>query len=171
MDATRVGLWIQVATVTSVILGIGLVVWELRQQREFAETQHVTDNSSWYSASVQSAMGDNPAASIAVACDNPDEMSTADMVVLMSYYQDILYRVRNQYALQAVTSLKTFGWKEAADGNLPIIFATEFGLWWWENGTTAEPEIQEYGDQIRENLPATFSCASYFASYKERHEE
>ena len=109
MDVTKVGLWIQAATVASVILGIGLVVWELRQQREFAETQHVTDNSSWYSTSVQSTMGENPAASIAVACDNPDQMSTENMVVMMSYYKEILYRVRHQYDLESVTSLKTFG--------------------------------------------------------------
>ena len=168
MDSKIVSLCIQGLTVASVILGIGLVVWELRQQREFAETQHVSEDMNQFVTSVQSTMGENVAGSVARACDSPDSLTTEDMIVLQAYYVDVFYRIRKAYDVEAVTSLRTYGWKRAAGGNFPIIFSTEFGLWWWAQQAGLEPELLEYGNRIRDNLPTTFSCSSYFESYKKR---
>lgn len=167
MDSKIVSLCIQGLTVASVILGIGLVVWELRQQREFAESQQILEEMNQFVTSVQSTMGENVAGSLARACDSPDSLTTEDMIVLQAFYLDVYYRIRKAYDVEAVTSLRTYGWKRAADGNFPIIFSTEFGLWWWEQ-TGAEPELLKYGNRIRDNLPTTFSCSSHFESYKKR---
>ena len=74
MDSLKIELSLQGITAISIILGIGLVVWELRQQREFVETQHVSSNMARYAASLEATMGENSAASIAQACEAPDSL-------------------------------------------------------------------------------------------------
>ena len=80
--------WIQLATGVAVLIGLGLVIWELQQTREIAVAQQVDDSMSRYSNQLQAMMGEESARSLAKACDEPDSLTTEDMIILGYYYNE-----------------------------------------------------------------------------------
>ena len=171
MNSNLLGNTIQLITLVSVVGGIGLVIWELRQQREFAEAQQVFNISTLHRSSLQTLMGEEVSASLEKACDNPDSLTTKDMHVLINYYREMVGRIRTNYQVSQVTSMTTFDWRSAAQGNFPTVFATDYGRWLWKQGSLyAEPEIRVIGDEIFERLSSSRpSCSSFFDGYRNRN--
>lgn len=96
---------IQSITSIAVIAGLGLVVWELQQNREAATAQLTSDGFMYTSAVNQTVMGEDTANVLAKACDNPEDLTRADYYVLDNYYLEILARFRRITFLQQRTSL------------------------------------------------------------------
>jgi len=153
----------------AVLAGLGLVVWELRQVREIAVAQLASDGFSTYSQRVQAMMGEDSAKAVAKACDEPDSLTTEDMVVLRLYYTEIVNNMRQVRNLQQASDDLTFlDWKQFSV-NFYLIFQTEYGRWWWKNSRWLEPEILEVGDRFIEEQEVV-SCSESFDSYRKRHD-
>ena len=157
--------WIQLATGVAVLIGLGLVIWELQQAREIAVAQQINNSMSQYSNQLQAMMGEESARSLAKACDEPDSLTTEDMIVLGYYYNEIVNRLRGQWELEANTDLAVFDWR-AWSGNFDIIFATEYGRWWWSRGDW-EGEIRDAGNRWLAEKEV-ISCSDRFDSYRNR---
>ena len=158
----------QLVTSVAVLVGLGLVVWELRQTQEIAKAQQATDGFAIFSQRVQAMMGDSSAHSVAKACDEPDSLTTEDMVILNAVYTETLNNMRQIYTVQLVSGeLAIYKWEEWS-GNFRIIFATEYGRWWWKT-TSWEVEIKEAGDRFlkEHKFPP---CSELFDGYRNRNE-
>ena len=132
MDSQALSSWLQTIAAIAVLCGLGLVIWELRQARDIAKIQSVSDGMAGYSQRVQAMMGEDSAAAVAKACDEPDSLTTEDMIVLNHFHTELLNNMRWSLALQNVSDdLAVFDWQEWS-GNFTSIFATEYGRWWWQ---------------------------------------
>ena len=92
MNSQQVATWAQVITGIAVLIGLGLVVWELTQARALARAQLTSES---YTVAIQtttSLLGEDPLAAVAKACDRPNELTTQDTLVLKRYYEGLLGR-------------------------------------------------------------------------------
>jgi len=160
---------IQSATAIAIVLGLVLVIYELQQGREIAKVEQADAGFSGYASSVRSLIGDNGAEAFANACDNPDELSTEDMLIMVRVLEDLLSRVRLSLYRQSISEDLNAYTFEKAIGNFRHIFATEFGRWWW--ATTQqywEPEIVQAGNDYHAQ-GTTQGCKEYFDLYQNRN--
>ena len=167
MQNERLIIWIQIITGFAVILGLILVIWELRQTREIAVAQQIGDSHNRYSTQLQALMGEESASAVAKACDNPKALTTEDMIVLDYFYTEIINRMRVQYDLEHQTQLATHNWRSWT-ANFYTVFATDYGRWWWSNARF-EPEIMEAGSAILETT--TFSCLDRYDAYRSQFDD
>ena len=168
MELPTITNWTQVITGVAVLIGLGLVIWELQQTREIATAQQITNSFSAYSSQLQAMMGEESVKALAKACDHPDSLTTEDMIVLGYFYTDVINELRSALHQASNTDLAVFEWKQWT-GNFDTIFATEYGRWWWGNQKW-EPEIMEAGNAWLAEKP-TRNCADEYASYRNRHQQ
>ena len=130
MDTRTLGNWIQMFTGFAVVIGLGLVIWELQQAREITRFEQARAGSAQYAQRVQAQMGENVAGAVAKACDEPDRLTTEEMFVLDRYYMDVLNNVRDPLSASKVSEDLTVGeWQQWTTPNFNRIFATEYGRW------------------------------------------
>jgi hypothetical protein len=170
MNAQSVFNAVQSITGIAVVVGLALVIYQLRQDREFTRVQQANDAYAAYGSSVRSGIGEKGAEAWAVACDEPDGLSTEQMIVMSRMLTDQLNRVRAVYTRQMIAEdLISFDWKSAVPGNFGAIFSTEFGRWWWSTQQHWEPEIVRAGnDYLRDN--EIMECRSYYDLYRSRND-
>ena len=166
MESTKYLNAVQLITSIGLIVGIILVIWELRQAREIAKGEAVVASFAQYSQRVQTMMGENSAAAVAKACDYPDELTTEEMLILDRYYSEVINNMRHTLLVQSVSDdLAVFDWTQWV-GNFDHVFATEYGRWWWRNASWEQP-IMDGGNAYLEakNPPP---CKDIFDGYRNR---
>ena len=159
--------WVQIITGLAVVVGIGLVIWELQQAREIARFEQFNTSFAQYSARVHTQMGENAASAVAKACDHPDDLTTEEMFVLDRYYTDVLNNIREPLLANKLSDgLNANEWEVWAPGNFSVIFSTEYGRWWFENSNW-ETEVMEAGRQYLASHDA-LSCSERYDGYRSR---
>ena len=166
MDNNRLFNWSQLIAAIAVVFGLGLVVWELQQAREIARVEQHMARFAVYDEGIRHMMGENAAQSLAKACDSPDDLTTEDMIVLGHYYNVVLNRFRSALgAAELSDDLTSSDWRQW-HGNFHIIFATEYGRWWWSHQSW-EPEIMQAGSRILAE-DSLIVCSEYYDQYRQR---
>ncbi len=159
--------WIQTISGIAVLVGLGLVVSELRQGKEIARVQLVSDSMAEFSQRDQAMMGEDASRALAKACDEPDALTTQDMIVLGYYYTEIVNNVRSTlFVSRTSPDIAVFDSKEW-NSNFDMIFATEYGKWWWRHSDW-EPEIMADGNKVL-SAGTSLSCSKHFDSYRNRN--
>ena len=79
--------WVQIAATIAVVIGLILVVIELRQAKEIAAAENANQFFVDLIANHRMAIGEDPAASLAKACTAPESLDARDRIVLRSYFR------------------------------------------------------------------------------------
>lgn len=82
MKAESYSILIQIGTLISVLLGLGLVVWELQEARRLAQVQVTQDGLAALGADISAYYGEHAPQALARACFTPQEVSEEDMLTL-----------------------------------------------------------------------------------------
>lgn len=150
MDHQKINSIVQIATSLAILVGLGLVVYELNQTKTLVMTQLTSDG---FITGIQqeiAVIGENPSQAIAKACMNPSELTPDELILLDRLYQARIAQIQRAKALQEMAE---FGltWETLAEDSLPYIFNNEYGKLWWDNIASAylEEEIASLGNQIR----------------------
>ncbi len=109
MDSSKFANWVQITATIGVIIGVALVVIELRQAKTIARAEITAQ---FFAESAQNArvqMGENPAIVLSKACLHPKEVTDEELFVLEGYFY-------SRWAL--------------ADRSYRVELAAEFGLPW-----------------------------------------
>lgn len=124
------------------MLGIVLIVIELRQTKALVEAQLQSDY--WAGAADRSIvqMGDEAAESVAKACRG-ESLSDKDIVVLVNKYQLHMTLSIRQKAVNEIAGFGSDAWERKATGQYLQIFETTHGRTWWK---TARPVYAQFGD-------------------------
>jgi hypothetical protein len=82
MNSSRVGNWLQIIGNLGLVIGLVLVAVQIKQNNDLAKAQLLSDG--WLAAMQRETalFGENPAASIARASVEPDQLTDEDLVVL-----------------------------------------------------------------------------------------
>jgi hypothetical protein len=100
MDSQTVSNWIQLITGVSVLIGLGLVVWELQQSRDAILSQL---SSEYYQIRAQersAVFGEDAANALAKACNRPADLSESELVVLDHVYGGRIAQIERMMRLR-----------------------------------------------------------------------
>ena len=86
MNPDKVANWIQITATIGVLIGIVLVVIELRQAKAIAHANFTANFFSETAQNSRSQMGENPAIVLAKACLRPNEISAQELFVLEGFF-------------------------------------------------------------------------------------
>lgn len=132
MDSQKIGNWIQIVSGIALILGLGLVIWELQQVRILTRAQLTSDNVSVSVASSSAVMGENAAEILAKACLDPGALSLHETTLLGYFYDQQIELVMRMKLLTDRDGLYAKDtWKDYAGAYFSDIFRTAFGRAWF----------------------------------------
>lgn len=142
---------IQVVSTIAILVGLGLVVYELRQSRLIAETQTIQDYYDMVQTTRNSFWEDGTLEALEKSCKEED-LTIKDAIVLDGYFSELLSHVSRQVRLQrSGFSDNPLYAKYAAEAQFPRVFAHEAGIRYWKsNRTDYNEQIRGYGDEILE---------------------
>jgi hypothetical protein len=147
--------WLQLVASVGVILGLGLVAYELRQQHNLARAEMGSDMFSAFQSWNQSAQSESILRVTVKAADRPDELTSEEHLLLDMYYWNtvIVFPIREAYMQRR----GVFG-NEMTEDDLAnmaqiagsIILATPYGEAWYEvNRSEMYPHIRSVLDVVR----------------------
>ena len=147
MDSQKIGNWIQIVSGIALIVGIGLVIWELQQVRILTRAQLTSDNVSASVASNSAVMGENAAEILAKACLDPGTLSLHETTLLGYFYdQQIALVVRMKLLTDRDGLYAKDTWKNSAGPYFADIFRTAFGrAWFLRQGAWVDEEVLQAG--------------------------
>jgi hypothetical protein len=140
---------IQIITGIVVILGVVLVVVEMRQSKDLARAQLASDSWGMAISRSQAMAGENPAASYSKLCDESSVVTVADALIVESLYFQRIFIITRSIEIERRGGFVDDRWKTIAEGNLRFIFETEHGREWWKGGRHfIHKELGKYGDSL-----------------------
>ena len=167
MDSQKVADWVQIATGVALLVGLGLVVWELSQSRDVATAQLSSDGTDQYLQSAVPRMGENPAAALAKACHDPQSLSDEELVVLDAYFTVLAAVPLRAYLITERSGLYEGRWVDLARSMFPLILRSVSGRTWWANERRFYPRaIGNLVDSFAESLPSNNEC--WIANWRTR---
>ena len=148
--------WLQLAASLAVLVGLGLVVIELRQARAIAQGEIVSESFSIGGENVSAVMGENPARALARACLEPADLAPEEMLVVSFYYSHRIALVRRFASITRATRLyPDENWQIYARENvLPEVFSSEVGRAWWRTHAPykGDETLKAIGDDLLDEL-------------------
>jgi hypothetical protein len=129
-DSTaRFSSWFQIISNVAIIIGLGLVVYELNQSKQLAWAQ-------WSQADIQrvtstniAVMGDDPREALAKAALHPADLNERDVVALEAYYTNAVLGWAG-VRLHAQIAGNDTPWRTVVATEVPRIFSSEPGRRW-----------------------------------------
>lgn len=116
----------------SLLLGIGLVAYELNQNQALARTELVNDGSGLENQVWANLMGENPATTIARVIQCPSSVSYADFLAVDAFLYTSLNDVYREYELSKEGLFEQDDWQSEVETYAHWFLANRFGRAWWE---------------------------------------
>jgi hypothetical protein len=165
MNSATISNWIQTITGVGIVLGLGLVIWELQQSHEAASSDLSSGYFQLQNQSLTAIMGDNAAEAIAKSCENPEALNHAELVILEHYYIDLINSIdRTKVLADRGRFYSDQVWRGLV-GLLTPMLKTSPGVGYWNSIARdwVDPEILEVGDEYLKNLSR--SCAEDYEDW------
>ena len=159
--------WIQTATGIAVLVGVVLVVWELRQSQDIAEAQMLTDDFNNNIQFFAAISGENAADILAKACNDPEALTSGEFVAFHYVYQAHLAPVNRNYLVEENTGIHEDEWQMVADPVFDFVFNSAAGRAWWKVAARALPPVRELGDS-RLEAAGPPQCANKESAWREQ---
>jgi hypothetical protein len=151
MDLEKQSNWIQMITGAAVLIGLGLVIWELRQTRDIARAQITHDSYALIVEDTQAVLGESFGDVFAKGCIEPSTLTDGEIVQIREHYDANLYLIRRlrdvtksggfEYSWERTAKGFVRHWLDSKVGRLHYMYKVETGL---------EPEIQNLAKGILE---------------------
>ena len=146
--------WVQVVTTAAILISIGLVLVEIRQSREVAQAQLVSDQYALQAALTHTTLGEDAAATLAKACEHPSELTRAESEVMEAWLFSKSLEILRQRQISKQTGFydESSEWIHTTRGTLSVLLGTAYGRHYWRTVGREYfrnfPEVQEVADEI-----------------------
>jgi len=160
MNSQTLSNWIQIVTGFAVLIGIVLVFIELRQAKQLAAAELVSQGFSEGLSTQRSVMGEEFAAVLAKACMHSKELTDSEIVALDFYFLGQLNSVYRMEFLDGVAEIDTPDLVLAE--NLKPIVVSEHGRYWIKQ-RELPPRVQKIVSSLISN-PS--NCGDYYESFR-----
>ncbi|MEM7097589.1 MAG: hypothetical protein AAF541_04960 [Pseudomonadota bacterium] len=159
MNTDKLNTSIQVFTLLAVVVGIALVVYELREARLMSQAQLSSEAFALHEQRYLTTAGEDLAQTLETACFNPSELTPKDAFILSDYYHAQWNSVRR------LTNMENFGFDVPANplatATLENILSFPSGLAWYRaNQSWVHERYRLVAEKIMEN-PNQLSCTDY----------
>ena len=158
--------WHQILSTLAVLVGVALVILEIRQNSELIELQILKQSSDNYIAYSIAVLPANIYAIRQKSMDNPESLSHLDFRALDGFYWAItVLQWRGLYDLSERGLLERSAWQRMVQDEAPVYLGYPFGRAWWKgikDGATSLPdELVSTVDEALADTPRNFSAKSF----------
>ena len=122
--------WLQLISNIGVIIGLIVLIYEVNQSNSYAEADNASVSAGLAVNREISVVGENAAAILAKAIDDPDSLNTQELVVIDAYHRQLLMELMNQ-AYQAELGIFSDDWEEGWGNYIRLHLDYPFGRKWW----------------------------------------
>lgn len=146
MNSTNIDRLIQIATTAALLIGLGLVIWELQQAKSLAFVDVVHRNVDYITQGQMSVLGEDLSEVLAVACFEPDELDHAGAFVLDAYFMFNLNYV-NRLLVQVDVADYDTDWRLVSQQRVQTILSFPQGRRWLKHSNAwilQKPELEEF---------------------------
>ena len=152
--------WVQILTTLAVLAGLGLVIWELQQNRSVAVGQMTSDGFAAASQHVASPQGEDSARVLAKACESPEALSADELAVLDAHYRGTILLIYRAYFIEQQTGLYEGQWRAAGQTYFrDIMFRSDAGRQWWiQERENFVADIQDLGNALLADAADSGEC-------------
>ena len=167
MERPSIEVQIQLVTSVAVLIGLALVVWELQQARALTIAQLSSDALDLHNERRHAVFGDDAAVALATACEEPASLTTAQRVILDSYYSTLINAIRRREVVSSTSGVEYMEedrWADSVAWTLAPILSSEYGRWWWSKFGPIAPERLR-GIAERPTGYMGDDCGAFFADF------
>lgn len=132
MTLERLGHLSQIISGVILVIGVVLVVMELRQTKDLAHAQLISDSFSIQIDRLVAQLGEDSAAVLAKACEGSEPLTYADAAVLSTKFQLHNLIAFRSFLLNELYSFENTTWEEEVRVQYLFIFQSPHGRAWWE---------------------------------------
>ncbi len=158
MQLDKISNWIQIGSSLLIVVGIVLVIVELRQSKQLAQTALLSESWAVGIQRLNTEMGENPISTITKACVGEESLTMEEAGVLSTKYLLHMLTIAREKDLDKTALFEKETWKRRADGNLPAIFRTKHGRAWWnevrKRMIVLDSELVRYADDFLNKMGA-----------------
>jgi hypothetical protein len=131
-DSTaRFSNWFQIITNIAILIGLGLVVYELNQSKQLAAAQFVIDGIQRQTDIQIAMMGEDPREALAKSAIHPADLNERDVVALDAYYDSVVAGWFGQAISRRIGGIDDpYPWQLAVVDSVQRDFSTEPGRRW-----------------------------------------
>jgi hypothetical protein len=151
MDSNTVNKWLTLGANVGILIGLALVVFEIRQNADLLRLQFINDDL-LISAQTESPMlGEDPTKAMMKAMYTPEDLTYAEFRTVDAYLVSKMDLLTRRYILGQEGILEQSAWESNLGFTFEWLFGNKFSrLWWQHEGRRAYgdfPEIVEYIDE------------------------
>lgn len=165
MRGPRFDIWIQLSTVVAIVVGLGLVVFELRQTKALSEANFVATRYQTNTQVNSPFYGEDAASALVKACLDPASLTPEQKLIIDIYYWDTI----NIHAMTEQTS-SVAGLAIDLDRSRAVTLSRVFGTaagreWWDRHRLRIDPELRAVGDEQLLQLNDDYRCYEIYGEH------
>lgn len=122
--------WVQILANLGVLIGLVVLIYEVRQSNLYARADSANANYAFAVTRETSVVGENLSDVLAKGMDDPDSLTTSEIVVLDAYHRQFLMELIH-WAHQSALGLVDDGWQENFRNYVRLHLDYPFGRKWW----------------------------------------
>ena len=166
MKSINSGQLLQVSSNLAMLVGVVLVVLQLRQNAELLELQILSQESNSYIENEIAMIADNYTETWRKMIEEPENLTMAEYRAIDSHlWAQNISRWRNLYDLYERGLLDSSAWQRVVSEDVEIEFAHPYGRWYWgatrESEETLPRELVEFVDEVLANAPYNYPAQDF----------
>lgn len=163
MNTEKITLWIQVLGGFAILVGLLLVVIELRQTKQLAKLQIVSDGWNAHMEDLRAQLGESFSETRAKACFSPESLTEGEIMEMSQYNSLLLAQIRRKREFVDLGSTTNFTWESLAEQNIRSFLYTKVGRADYATSDSFDPTLKEIAEKvIQEGL---MTCEQDYAPY------
>jgi len=164
VDYDRANRWLTLVANIGILIGLALIIVEIRQNAELLRLQFINDDLQETSTSLIPMLGDDLSRVMMKSIFSPEEMTYAEFMVVDSWLTQQIARVERRYQLGQEGILDETAWK-SMDFNYEWHFGNKFARLWWQHEARSAysyaPEFVDHVDKKISDLPSNTSTRGW----------
>jgi hypothetical protein len=141
---TKLNQWLTLAANAGVLIGLVVLILEVRQASAIAEAQFFLDRIETNETLEFAMLGDNPAAVWEQSLFSPESLSAADVRVMDGYLSAVLFSWWNLFALEQRGFVESGRTAQNINLSAEFYFGSTFAQTWWQH----ERDHGGWGDEL-----------------------
>ena len=165
MNKDSIQNWFQFLTAISVLIGLGLVVWELQETKQMVRAQLASDQNRITMDRNFSYIGENNGYIWVKGCLEPNSLTDTERFIYGRMVDNLLLSANRPIIMEAISD---FGipWEGVSRPHLSRFLGTRYGsAFFGRYGHTWSPELRSLANQIIESGTVA-ECATHLEELK-----